>query len=246
MRRLGAKAYRFSVSWTRVLPEGTGTQNPKGFDFCRRLFDELGKAGLQPMCTLFHWDFPQALYRRGGWLNRGAASSCADYAALVADKLGDRVKHWLPLNEPQTFVGMGDRDGVHAPGDKLNAPQYRLSLTRPWVPEPRGYRRCPRTASPTGRSATRWKRRGKRARTGSASLFASARTWSRSCSRSIRREIEPQVEPTLEKDPVPDTKRELEQCGGERRGAPELTKSSVQQNKQHTKKSALHCQGTLN
>ena len=124
MRRLLAKAYRFSVSWTRVLPEGTGTQNPKGFDFYHRLLDELGKAGVQPMCTLFHSDFPQALYRRVGWLNRDAASWFADYAALVADKLGDRVKHWITLNEPQSFVGMGHRDGVHAPGDKLNDPQY--------------------------------------------------------------------------------------------------------------------------
>lgn len=124
MKRLGAKAYRFSVSWTRVFPEGTGTQNPKGFDFYHRLLDELGKAGVQPMCTLFQWDFPQALYRRGGWLNRDAASWFADYAALVADKLSDRVKHWITLNEPQSFVGMGHRDGVHAPGDKLKDPQY--------------------------------------------------------------------------------------------------------------------------
>jgi len=124
MKTLGAKAYRFSVSWTRVLPEGAGAPNPKGFDFYNRLLDELGKVGIQPLCTLFHWDFPQALYTRGGWLNRDVAGWFADYAALVASKLGDRVKHWLTQNEPQCFIGLGMRDGVHAPGDRLKDPQY--------------------------------------------------------------------------------------------------------------------------
>ena len=124
MKTLGVKAYRFSVSWTRVLPEGAGTPNPKGFDFYNRLLDELHKAGITPMCTLFHWDFPQALYLRGGWLNRDVASWFADYAALVADKLGDRVKQWVTQNEPQCFIGLGLLDGAHAPGDKLKFGQY--------------------------------------------------------------------------------------------------------------------------
>ena len=124
MKALGVKAYRFSLSWTRILPEGAGAPNPKGFDFYNRLLDELHAAGIRPMCTLFHWDYPQALYKKGGWLNRDAASWFADYAALVADKLGDRIKVWLTLNEPQCFIGMALRDGVHAPGEKLGDPQY--------------------------------------------------------------------------------------------------------------------------
>ena len=127
MKTLGAKSYRFSVSWTRLLPEGTGTPNPKGFDFYNRLLDELAKANIHPMCTLFHWDFPEALYKRGGWLNRDVADWFADYVALVADKLGDRVKLWVTQNEPQCYIGMGLRDGVHAPGDKLKDGQYLLA-----------------------------------------------------------------------------------------------------------------------
>ncbi len=124
MKRLGVSSYRFSISWPRVLPEGTGTPNPKGFDFYNRLLDELQGAGIAPLCTLFHWDFPQALYKRGGWLNRDVAGWFADYAGLVADKLGDRIKDWVTQNEPQCFIGMALRDGVHAPGDKLKDPDY--------------------------------------------------------------------------------------------------------------------------
>jgi len=124
MKRLGVKSYRFSISWSRVLPQGTGAPNPKGLDFYSRLVDELHGAGIQPMCTLFHWDFPQALYKRGGWLNRDSASWFGDYAAIVADKLSDRIKLWVTHNEPQCFIGMGHRDGIHAPGDKLKDPEY--------------------------------------------------------------------------------------------------------------------------
>ncbi|MES1209255.1 MAG: GH1 family beta-glucosidase [Pseudomonadota bacterium] len=124
MKRLGATSYRFSVSWPRVLPAGTGAPNPKGLDFYSRLVDELARNGIAPMCTLFHWDFPQALYQRGGWLNRDVAGWFADYAAVVADKLGDRIKVWVTQNEPQCFIGMALRDGVHAPGDKLKDPEY--------------------------------------------------------------------------------------------------------------------------
>ena len=124
MKKLGVKSYRFSISWPRVLPEGTGTPNPKGFDFYNRLLDELLTAGISPLCTLFHWDFPQALYKRGGWLNRDVAGWFGDYAALVADKLGDRIKVWATQNEPQCFIGLALLDGVHAPGDKLKYPDY--------------------------------------------------------------------------------------------------------------------------
>jgi beta-glucosidase len=124
MKRLGAKTYRFSVSWTRVMPEGAGTVNAKGLDFYSRLVDELHKAGIQPMATLYHWDFPQALYTRGGWLNRDSPKWFADYTAVVAGKLGDRVKSWATLNELASFIGMGHLDGVHAPGDKLKYSDY--------------------------------------------------------------------------------------------------------------------------
>jgi beta-glucosidase len=124
MKKLGVKSYRFSISWPRVLPEGTGSPNPKGFDFYNRLLDELQKAGIAPLCTLFHWDFPQALHKRGGWLNRDVAGWFGDYVALVADKLGDRIKVWVTQNEPQCFIGLGLRDGAHAPGDKLKDSDY--------------------------------------------------------------------------------------------------------------------------
>jgi beta-glucosidase len=127
LKSLGVSSYRFSVSWTRVIPDGVGSQNPKGFDFYSRLVDELLRAGIAPMCTLFHWDFPQALYARGGWLNRDVAGWFGDYAAAVADHLGDRVEVWVTQNEPQCFIGMGLRDGTHAPGDKLGFGQYLLA-----------------------------------------------------------------------------------------------------------------------
>ena len=127
MKALGISSYRFSISWPRVLPEGTGALNPKGLDFYNRLVDELHKNGITPMCTLFHWDYPQALYKRGGWLNRDSADWFADYAALMGDKLGDRIKVWVTQNEPQCFIGLALRDGVHAPGDKLKDPDYLMA-----------------------------------------------------------------------------------------------------------------------
>ncbi len=124
LKSLGVKSYRFSVSWPRVLPEGIGASNPKGLDFYSRLLDELGKAGIEPMCTVFHWDYPQALYKKGGWLNRDSADWFAEYTSLLADKFSDRVKWWATQNEPQCFIGMALLDGVHAPGDKLQFGQY--------------------------------------------------------------------------------------------------------------------------
>jgi beta-glucosidase len=119
MRELGIKAYRTSISWSRVLPEGSGAPNEKGLAFYDRLIDTLLAAGIQPYLTLFHWDFPLALYERGGWLNRDSASWFADYAELVVKRLGDRVRDWLTLNEPQVFLGAGHHEGRHAPGDRL-------------------------------------------------------------------------------------------------------------------------------
>lgn len=119
MSDLGLQAYRFSVSWPRVLPEGVGAVNQKGLDFYSQLVDELLEKNIDPWVTLFHWDFPFALYCRGGWLNRDSADWFADYTALIVETLSDRVSHWSTLNEPQCFVGLGHQDGIHAPGKKM-------------------------------------------------------------------------------------------------------------------------------
>ena len=105
MSDIGLQAYRFSISWPRVLPDGTGKVNQRGLDFYSQLVDELLEKNISPWITLFHWDFPYALYCRGGWLNRDSADWFADYTALVVDKLSDRVSHWSTLNEPQCFIG---------------------------------------------------------------------------------------------------------------------------------------------
>ncbi|HEY6079335.1 MAG TPA: GH1 family beta-glucosidase [Polyangiaceae bacterium] len=119
MKELGLQAYRLSISWPRVLPQGVGAANAAGLDFYDRLIDALLAAGVQPWVTLFHWDFPLALYHRGGWLNRDSADWFADYSALVVARLSDRVKHWMTLNEPQVYIGAGHHEGRHAPGDQL-------------------------------------------------------------------------------------------------------------------------------
>jgi beta-glucosidase len=124
LKALGAKSYRFSVSWPRVLPNGVGAVNEKGVDFYKRLCDDLEKNGIQPFCTIFHWDYPQALYKKGGWLNRDSADWFAEYTTLLADRLSDRIKVWATQNEPQCFIGLGHLDGVHAPGDKLPFTSY--------------------------------------------------------------------------------------------------------------------------
>jgi beta-glucosidase len=116
MQAIGLRGYRLSVSWPRVLPAGTGPVNARGLAFYDRLIDCLLAAGVEPWVTLFHWDYPQALFERGGWLNRDAAGWFADYAAVVVDRLSDRVRRWMTLNEPQVFIGMGHRDGTHARG----------------------------------------------------------------------------------------------------------------------------------
>ena len=119
LQQMGVKAYRLSISWPRVLPEGTGTPNAAGLAFYDRLVDALLAAGIEPWVTLFHWDFPLALYYRGGWLNRDSADWFADYATLITEKLSDRVTNFMTLNEPQVFIGAGHFEGRHAPGDKL-------------------------------------------------------------------------------------------------------------------------------
>lgn len=122
---LGVNAYRFSISWSRVLPDGTGEINEAGLDFYDRLVDSLIEAGIDPMVTLFHWDYPLSLYHRGGWLNRDSAQWFADYVRVIVDRLSDRVTRWSTINEPQCFIGLGHQEGKHAPGLKL-APEDHL------------------------------------------------------------------------------------------------------------------------
>lgn len=121
MKSLAVSNYRFSISWPRVMPEGSGRVNAMGLDFYDHLTDALLEAGIRPWATLFHWDFPLALMSRGGWRNRESADWFADYVAVVVERLSDRVSHWITLNEPQCFIGFGHALGTNAPGLKLPA-----------------------------------------------------------------------------------------------------------------------------
>lgn len=116
VRALNIPNFRFSVSWPRIFPEGTGRPNPKGVDFYNRVVDGCLEEGITPWLTLYHWDLPQALQDKGGWTNRDILSWMEDYAGYVTRCLGDRVKHWMVLNEPTVFTGAGYFFGVHAPG----------------------------------------------------------------------------------------------------------------------------------
>ncbi|MFC4111386.1 GH1 family beta-glucosidase [Nonomuraea zeae] len=119
MSGLGLNAYRFSISWPRVQPLGDGAVNGRGLDFYDRLVDALLAAGIQPVPTLFHWDLPQALQDRGGWMNREIAPIFAEYARVVAERLADRVPLWITLNEPFVHMAYGHALGLHAPGQAL-------------------------------------------------------------------------------------------------------------------------------
>ncbi|HEY8426711.1 MAG TPA: GH1 family beta-glucosidase [Limnochordales bacterium] len=116
MRELGLKAYRFSIAWPRVLPDGTGRVNEAGVAFYDRLVDALLEAGIVPFVTLYHWDLPGALQDRGGWANRDVVGWFAEYAGVMFERLGDRVRHWITLNEPWCVAHLGYVAGVHAPG----------------------------------------------------------------------------------------------------------------------------------
>ena len=116
MKDLGLKTCRFSISWSRVFPTGTGAPNPKGLDFYNRMIDALHEAGVEPWCTLFHWDLPQTLQDKGGWENADTAKAFADYAGYTAKKLGSKVTHYMTINELRTFTELGYGDGTHAPG----------------------------------------------------------------------------------------------------------------------------------
>lgn len=116
MAEIGLKGYRMSIAWPRIMPAGTGAVNEAGLAYYERLVDALLAAGVTPWITLFHWDYPRALYLRGGWLNPDSPRWFADYVHAVVERLGDRVDHWLTINEPQCFLGLGHRTGEQAPG----------------------------------------------------------------------------------------------------------------------------------
>jgi beta-glucosidase len=131
LARLGARGYRFSVAWPRVQPDGRGPANPAGLDFYDRLVDALLERDIEPMVTLLHFDLPQALEDDGGWLNRETTDRFGEYAALVGERLADRVAHWVPVDEPAAVTMLGYCVGVHAPGrtlllDALAAAHHQL------------------------------------------------------------------------------------------------------------------------
>jgi beta-glucosidase len=129
IKELGAKAYRFSIAWPRVFPDGTGTPNPKGLDFYNRLIDELLANGIEPYATLYHWDLPQSLEDRvGGWRSSDTSKAFGDYAGYVAQHLTDRVKNIFTVNEPGRFVPFGYGWAIDAPGLKL--PQAEVNQVR--------------------------------------------------------------------------------------------------------------------
>ncbi len=125
-------AYRFSISWPRIQPNGSGVANSAGLDFYDRLVDELLAAGVEPWACLFHWDLPQALQDRGGWANRDTVGRFIDYAVVMVEALGDRLQHCLILNEPSIFALLGHLVGHHAPGvrdlDQCIAVSHHLNL----------------------------------------------------------------------------------------------------------------------
>jgi beta-glucosidase len=123
MRELGVQTYEFSISWPRIIPAGTGTQNPRGWDYYDRMLDALLEAGIEPFCTLYHWDLPQPLMTTGGWQSQDTANAFADYSAVAARHLSDRVKNFITISEVSTFVDEGYRYGSDAPGLKLTNAQ---------------------------------------------------------------------------------------------------------------------------
>ncbi|PKO04599.1 MAG: beta-glucosidase [Chloroflexi bacterium HGW-Chloroflexi-3] len=138
MIKLGLKAYRFSISWPRILPMGIGRVNQPGIDFYSRLVDELLEAGIQPFTTLYHWDLPQVLFEAGGWPVRSTAEAFVEYTDVITRALGDRVKHWMTHNEPSVVANLGYLHGEHAPGIKGNIVSalksaHHLLLSHGWA-----------------------------------------------------------------------------------------------------------------
>jgi len=118
IRKLNIPNHRFSLSWSRIIPEGTGRVSRKGIDFYNRLIDQSLALNIEPWVTLYHWDLPYSLHLEGGWTNRDIIGWFSNYVSVCAHHFGDRVKHWMILNEPMVFTGAGYFLGVHAPGKK--------------------------------------------------------------------------------------------------------------------------------
>ena len=116
MEELGLQGYRFSFAWPRMFPNGTGAKEERGFAFYDRLIDGLLEAGIEPLATLYHWDLPQALQDKGGWVNRDIVNYFAEYSTAVVERFGDRVKKFSPINEPWVVAWLGHGIGIHAPG----------------------------------------------------------------------------------------------------------------------------------
>ncbi|QZY28519.1 GH1 family beta-glucosidase [Nocardioides coralli] len=134
---LGVEWYRFSIAWPRVVPDGTGRVEPRGLDYYDRLVDGLLAQGCRPAATLYHWDLPQRLEEAGGWLSRDTARAFADYAAVVHERLGDRVQLWSTHNEPWCAAYLGYAAGVHAPGRReggqAHVAAHHLTLGHAWA-----------------------------------------------------------------------------------------------------------------
>ena len=130
MKEIGLKSYRFSISWSRILPSGIGEVNQKGLEFYRNLCDELTAAGIKPLVTLYHWDLPTALYEKGGWENPDSSAWFEEYARVVAEGLGDRVHLFMTFNEYQMFMGLGYLAGAHAPFQFGTSEERLINMTR--------------------------------------------------------------------------------------------------------------------
>jgi beta-glucosidase len=137
MSWLGVSAYRFSIAWPRVVPDGRGAVNPRGLDFYDRLVDRLLRRGIAPVATLYHWDLPQVLEDEGGWPNRATAEAFVAYADVVTRRLGDRVRMWITHNEPWCTATLGYLRGIHAPGRTDGAAAvataHHLLLSHGWT-----------------------------------------------------------------------------------------------------------------
>ncbi|MBE2270099.1 MAG: beta-glucosidase [Anaerolinea sp.] len=129
LKALNVNAYRFSIAWSRILPVGRGKPNPAGIDFYSRLVDGLLEAGITPFATLYHWDLPQAIQDDDGWMRRTIADDFAHYADVISRALGDRVRHWITLNEPWVIAWAGHMFGEHAPGHRASSPAAALTVS---------------------------------------------------------------------------------------------------------------------
>lgn len=118
LKQINLNVFRFSISWSRIIPQGRGSVNQKGIDFYHRVIDACLERGIEPWITLYHWDLPQALEDKGGWANRDIIAHFSEYVYIVAKEYGTKVKHWMVFNEPMAFTGLGYLAGLHAPGKK--------------------------------------------------------------------------------------------------------------------------------